>query len=182
MIRRLTPEERDLWDRIVSTVKPRHIRHAAAPDAAEPLPTLPRHKEKPRRHATTLKPTGSREAPARHIAAASPFTAPALDGKRAARFRKGELPVEARIDLHGLTLDLAHRALAGFLIQARERGQRVVLVITGKGGVEGGALKRLVPLWLSTPPLAATIAAMTPARPHHGGSGALYVYLRRKRA
>ena len=66
--------------------------------------------------------------------------------------------------------------------QARDRGQRMVLVITGKGGPEGGALKRLVPMWLATAPLAAKIAAAAPARPHHGGAGALYVYLRRKRS
>jgi len=183
MTRRLTPDERDLWNQVAATVKPRRRARPAHPrDTSAPAQTSPSPRPKAGRPAVTLKPAGTREPPARHVKAPNPLVAPALDGKRAARFRKGELPIEARIDLHGMTLDLAHRALIGFLGQARDRGQRVVLVITGKGPPEGGALKRLVPMWLATPPLAAAIAGAATTQPHHGGAGALYVYLRRKRA
>jgi len=183
MTRRLTPEEHELWHRIAATVKPRRSRRVTPSEIIHvPAATIPKTVDKPKRHTTTLKPHGSREPTVRHVKAPSSFPAPALDGRRAARFRKGALEIEGRIDLHGLTLDLAHRALIGFLGQARDRGQRVVLVITGKGGPEVGALKRLVPMWLATPPLAAVIAAVAPAQPHHGGGGALYVYLRRRRA
>ncbi len=180
MTRRLTPEDHDLWERVASTVKPRRSHRIPARDAPAP-PTPHKPRDKPVRAGIVLKSAGSREPASRPINAPAPFAAPALDGKRAAHFRKGKLAVEARIDLHGLTLDLAHRELVGFLDQARDRGQRVVLVITGKGGPEGGALKRLVPLWLATPPLASAIAAAAQAQPQHGGSGALYVYLRRRR-
>lgn len=181
MTRRLTPDEHQLWAQVAATVKPRRARRPLAKPAAAPAAAPSKAPDKPRRPTVTLKPVAPREPATRHIKAPSPFAAPALDGKRAARFTKGELQIEARIDLHGMTLDLAHRALIGFLGQARDRGQRMVLVITGKGGPEGGALKRLVPMWLATTPLAARIAAAAPARPHHGGAGALYVYLRRKR-
>ncbi len=181
MTRRLTPEEHELWHRIAATVKPRRARRVTPSETTHAPAAAPRTVDKPKRPSTTLKPHGSREPAVRHVKAVSPFPVPALDGKRAARFRKGALEIEGRIDLHGLTLDLAHRALIGFLGQARDRGQRVVLVITGKGGPEVGALKRLVPMWLATPPLAAVIAAAAPAQPQHGGGGALYVYLRRKR-
>lgn len=182
MTRRLTPEERQLWEQVASSVKPRRTRRTPVKDAAPAAhPVKPR--EKPaRRAASLLKPAGPREPATRHVKAPPAFAAIALDGKRASQFRRGRLEIEGRIDLHGMTLDLAHRALIGFLGQARDRGQRVVLVITGKGPPEGGALKRLVPMWLATPPLAGTIAAAAPAQPHHGGSGALYIYLRRKRA
>jgi DNA-nicking Smr family endonuclease len=181
MTRRLTPDERQLWEQVAASVKPRHSRRASAkPVQAAPVAQV---RAKPaKRQSGVIKPVGAKEAPTRHVKPASPFAPPALDGKRTGRFRKGELPIEARIDLHGMTLDLAHRALVGFLVQARDRGQRMVLVITGKGPPEGGALKRLVPMWLATPPLAATIAAAAQAQAHHGGSGALYIYLRRKRA
>ena len=102
--------------------------------------------------------------------------APALGGHREAHARRGRLEPEARIDLHGLTQDEAFRALMRFFGRARAHDQRVVLVITGKTGV----LNRAVPRWLSDSALAPLVAGATPAHIRHGGSGALYVALRRK--
>ena len=179
MKRRLSPEDQELWDHVTAGITPRRRRIAKpevneARQLAPPAPAV-------RRPAVKVKPQPVKEPKTALIPAADPFAAPRLDGKRARNFLKGALQIEGRIDLHGLTLDHAHKALAGFLMQARGRDHRMVLVITGKGAGKGGALKRLVPLWLSAPPFDAMIAGLSVAQPHHGGEGALYLYLRRKR-
>lgn len=180
MTRRLTPEERELWDHVAASVKPRRRKTAAKP--ADPAPPPAPAVAKPvRRRATVLKPAGRPEAPVALRPAADPFDTTGIDGKRAAKLRKGELEIDARIDLHGLTLAPAHAALGDFILSCRARDLRVVLVITGKGDGKGGALKRLVPLWLRETPLAGGIAALSPAHSRHGGAGAIYVYLRRRR-
>lgn len=173
MKRRLTPEEQALWDHVTAAVAPRRKRSSAKAPEITKAPAA-----KPVRRKTVLaKPDPLPEPKSVLKPAASPFAAPRLDGKRSQRFLKGELDIDGRIDLHGLTLELAHKALAGFLMQARGRGHRMVLVVTGKGG----ALKRLVPLWLSAPPFDTLLAGLAAAQPKHGGEGALYLYLRRKR-
>jgi DNA-nicking Smr family endonuclease len=99
--------------------------------------------------------------------------------------RRGQLPIEARLDLHGLTQEEAHRDLTRFIATSDAAGKRLVLVITGKGrpGSEGmGVLRQAVPRWLNEPSLRGRILALTPAQPRDGGAGALYVLLRRKRA
>ena len=100
------------------------------------------------------------------------------------RLRRGQLPIEARLDLHGLTQAEAHRELTRFITTSDASGKRLVLVITGKGrpGSEGmGVLRQAVPRWLNEPGLRGRILALTPAQPRDGGAGALYVLLRRKR-
>jgi len=100
------------------------------------------------------------------------------------KLRRGALRPEARIDLHGLTLAQAKPALTGFVMRAESEGKRLVLVITGKGraGPGGhGALRRQVPHWLRLPPLAPLVLETIEASRRHGGAGALYVYLRRRR-
>ena len=178
----LSEEDQRLWNQIAATVTPR-VRRKTVP-APAPAPVATVSVEKPRRapaKTATLKPSGRPE-PAIRLPVAPPPPPSGLDGKREERFRKGQLEIEARIDLHGLTLDLAHAALGSFLLQARSRGHRIVLVITGKGNPTGeGAIKRLTPRWLSERPYAGIIASIATAQPRHGGSGALYVYLRRKR-
>ncbi|MFT3810289.1 MAG: Smr/MutS family protein [Micropepsaceae bacterium] len=181
MKRRLTPEEQALWDHVTAAVAPRRRRTIKAAVKTEDVTTAAVPGPAVRRRAVTVKPEPKPEPKTLSIPAADPFAAPQMDGKRAKNFLKGALAIEGRIDLHGLTLDLAHKALAGFLMQARGRGHRMVLVITGKGAGKGGALKRLVPLWLSAPPFNAMIAGLAAAQPQHGGEGALYLYLRRKR-
>lgn len=180
MTRRLKPDELELWTQVTATVKPR--RRAAAPKAdAKPEPLAAPAAKPPRRKPVTVKPAPPPQASVTLKPAPDPFDTTGIDGKRAAKLRKGELVIDARIDLHGLTLAPAHAALIDFIGASRARGCRLVLVITGKGGREGGALKRLVPLWLREAGLNPLIAAMAPAHARHGGSGAIYVYLRRRR-
>ncbi|MGG7517910.1 Smr/MutS family protein [Allorhizobium undicola] len=99
------------------------------------------------------------------------------------KLSRGKLPLEARIDLHGMIQSEAHAMLLDFLMRAHERGLRHVLVITGKGSSMGseGALKRAVPMWFSKPEFRFLISSHEPAAQHHGGEGALYVRLARRR-
>jgi DNA-nicking Smr family endonuclease len=103
--------------------------------------------------------------------------APGLDRRNAERLKRGQLPIEARLDLHGMTQKEAHRALESFLARAHEAGRRCVLVVTGKSGV----LRSAVPRWLNEQPTRPRLIAFMPARPKDGGEGALYVLLRRPR-
>ena len=106
-----------------------------------------------------------------------------VDRRSAGRMKRGRLPVEATLDLHGHTQDEAHAALGAFLAAAEARALRCVLVITGKGltKVTGGVLRNQVPRWLNEPANRARILAFDYAQPRHGGLGALYVLMRRKR-
>ena len=117
-----------------------------------------------------------------------------FDRKNAKRLRSGRVEIEARLDLHGMRQDEAHRALRTFLLRAHGRGLRWVLIITGKGGMGGrsgvadddvipvrdrGVLKRNVPRWLAEPDLRSLIVSFTEAAAAHGGEGALYLHLRK---
>lgn len=106
------------------------------------------------------------------------------------RVARGQMPIEARLDLHGMRQGAAHRQLFAFLAQAQGRGLKVVLVITGKGKagteddaafVERGVLRRATPLWLAAPEARALVLGFEEASLQHGGSGALYVRIRRLR-
>jgi DNA-nicking Smr family endonuclease len=97
--------------------------------------------------------------------------------------------VDSVIDLHGMRQEAAHLALLHFLHRAQGSGHTLVLVITGKGGAAAGAgifeergvLRRMVPHWLRLPDVRSLVVGFEEASPQHGGSGALYVRLRRKR-
>jgi DNA-nicking Smr family endonuclease len=102
-----------------------------------------------------------------------------VDRATAERVKRGRYPIEARLDLHGMTQAEAHRVLAGFVSLARAAGRRCLLVITGHGRASGGVLKAAVPRWLGEPELRHHVLAIAVARPGDGGTGALYVLLRR---
>ncbi len=106
-----------------------------------------------------------------------------IDRANAERLKRGMHRIEARLDLHGMTQVEAHRALAAFLEGQRAAGRRCVLVITGRGlGPNGpGVLKTAVPRWLEEADLRRHVLAMTPAQPRDGGTGAIYLLLRRHR-
>jgi DNA-nicking Smr family endonuclease len=127
---------------------------------------------------------------------ASPKTAKArtgkLDGNTAEKLRRGQLAPGARIDLHGMTEAVAHRALHAFLARAQSDGVRLALVITGVGNPKAhegaewmrtshGVLKEMVPRWLNESDFAALTSGWAAAHRRHGGDGALYVYLRKTR-
>jgi len=105
---------------------------------------------------------------------------PKVDRKAA----KGLIPIEARLDLHGLTEPAAQSRVTRFLLGAREDGLRLVLVITGKGAGRGGEGRGIIRTrfidWVEASPLRAAIARVAPAKPKDGGAGAFYVFLKRK--
>ena len=174
-MRRLTSDDAGLWRRAMRDVAP-------LPDRGRP--------ETDRRH-----PAGNAAGTAAVQPERSAATAPAqppkaelppldrlagVDRATADRLRRGRRPVEASLDLHGMTQTEAHRALAAFIAGSRAAGLRCVLVITGHGRLGGGVLKAAVPRWLDEPDLRRAVLAIAPARrPQHGGAGALYVLLRR---
>jgi DNA-nicking Smr family endonuclease len=104
-----------------------------------------------------------------------------VDRATAERVKRGRRPIEARLDLHGMTQAEAHSALARFVSGSSAAGRRCVLVITGHGRFSGGILKQAVPRWLNEPGMRRHLLAIAPAQPQHGGAGALYVLLRRMR-
>ena len=101
-----------------------------------------------------------------------------IDGSTQRRLFRGEVLIDLRLDLHGMTATRAHSQLIQFIASAAYEGCRCVLVITGKGS---GVLNGHVPNWLKQPPLSPHVLALAEARPKDGGSGAFYVLLRRKR-
>ena len=114
-----------------------------------------------------------------------------INGATQERLRRGLMEPDARIDLHGMTQEAAHRTLFTWLRSAHRSGHRLVLVITGKGNPKNdenapwmmsphGVLKQMVPRWLKEAELAALIANVRTAHAKHGGAGALYVYLRKR--
>ena len=110
--------------------------------------------------------------------------ADSVDRRTAQRFRRGQIPVEGRLDLHGCTQEEAHRKLEQFLARALADGKRCIVIVTGRGLFRegGGVLRKRVPEWLAQPPFKAHVLATARARPEHGGEGALSVLLRRGRA
>lgn len=117
---------------------------------------------------------------------------PQMDKRLKQRFQRGELPIEARLDLHGLTLANAERAMSRLIRDSLAQQKRCLLVITGKGvrGSEGavqgphqsrGVLRAWLPEYLKRGPWREQILGVTPARQEMGGAGAFYVLLRRQR-
>ncbi len=94
------------------------------------------------------------------------------------RLQAGDVRPEARLDLHHHAAAAAHQAVAAFIAQAQRRDQRILLIITGMGEV----LRPSLPRWLAEPPLKASIRWVFPASPAHGGQGAFYVVLRRRKS
>ena len=107
------------------------------------------------------------------------------------KISRGQNEIDAVLDLHGMRQHEAHERLRRFLHQSQFKHARLVLVVTGKGssptknhdgeGHGKGILRRLVPDWLRMPDLRPVVMGFEEAAPHQGGSGALYVRLRKRR-
>lgn len=163
---------------------------AAMRDTARRRPAAPRATARP---ATAKKPPPRPPANDRPPPSATPSMPNGVDKRTAQRLQRGRMPIEARLDLHGRQQTAAHRELTAFISASYAIGRRCVLIITGKGtpGADEadeimpdrrrGVLKRQVPLWLSEPGLGDKVLSVQPARRQHGGDGALYVLLRRRR-
>lgn len=183
MARRPTPEERALWAKAMVDAKPLKRRGKKA-ETPPPDPTPPEAPKKPKKTGRIPPPPPPQLPPAPPAKApieVAPRLAPGIDKRTAERFRKGQREIEGRLDLHGMTQDAAWHRLVSTIERAHRDGKRALLVITGKGNAGGGVLRTTVPRWLTEAPLKPLVLAHAPAQPKDGGSGALYVLLRRKR-
>lgn len=191
--RKLTPDEQDLWHKVARTTERLHPNRSVAPQQD---PDLQKSVHRPKFPISDFQIGNSAPVPPERFQRVEPVNEQiarlpvAMDQKAFGKLRKGKLRPEARIDLHGMTQAQAQPALVGFILRAHGQRKRLVLVITGKGKaasdegpipVRRGVLRHAVPQWLRSPPLDRAVLQITEAHARHGGSGALYVYLRRQR-
>jgi DNA-nicking Smr family endonuclease len=177
MKRPLRPEETRLWAAVAATVRlapgrtPPPLEPAAAAAVASPSKTAVDPTS-----ATILAPSKAK------TKLPHPYAPPdAIEPKRKRRIVRGRDEIAGRLDLHGLDQDRARQVLHEFLLRAHDDGARAVLVITGKGRTGEGVLRRRAPEWLADPALRPIVAGLSQADRHHGGDGAFYIALKRKR-
>ena len=175
----VSAEDQLLWSQVTDDVTP--LGKRPPPPAAAENEDAPSSPPGTRRQA----PAGGPSLPS--VKTLSPLThgrAPGMDRRSAMRLSRGQSPIDARLDLHGMTQAVAHRALDDFLARCAAAGHRTALIITGKGvGKEisgGGVLKAGVPRWLNESPNRERILGFDYAQAKDGGHGALYVRLRKK--
>ncbi|MFO7740357.1 MAG: Smr/MutS family protein [Desulfatiglandaceae bacterium] len=107
-----------------------------------------------------------------------------FDRKLLERLKKGEFPVQDYVDLHGLTKQEAELRIRDFLLQSHRMGLRCVLVVHGRGLNSENqipVLKERLPVWLSRGPVKRIVLAFSTARSYDGGTGAIYVLLRKRK-
>ena len=174
--KKLSDEDRVLWSLVARSAVPLKGREAV--DIPEP--------PKPKPAAPAAPPATARSAvpgtvPSKPAAPPRPAPKHIIDRPTLDKLAKGRVPIEGRVDLHGMSQDEAYFLLLSFLQRAHAGGARYVLVITGKGSSSGGdgVLRRAVPGWLATPPFRLLVSSHDLAAQKHGGAGALYVRLRR---
>lgn len=177
-----TEDDLQLWARVARTAKPlkkplkRNVTlSSSAPERSSKPVSPPTH--------TVLPPVASERRAPKALPELAYGSAPGLDKSTAEKLRRGGLPIEGRLDLHGHTQEEAHRALIAFVEYAWRARRRSLIVITGKGGMgrNAGVLRTMVPRWLNTEPLRPRVLAFASAQPKDGGAGALYVLLKRQR-
>jgi len=178
----LTEEEAALWAKVAQTVTPLADR-MTRPVAPAPTRTQPQNVPAP------TKPKGRVPLPRSAPPVPERTAAPGLDSHWERRLGQRQLQPDFTLDLHGATLEQAHRRLDMGLSQAKAMGVRVVLLVTGRPRpVEAadraerrGAIRAKVLDWLAAGPHASDIAAVRKAQRRHGGAGALYLVLRKAR-
>jgi DNA-nicking Smr family endonuclease len=187
MSRRLAPDEQALWALVAATVRPLHPgSHPEPPAEGGPLPvrTIDRSGVGPKR--TSIAPAPPRSP--------TPQSRETLDASWDKQISSGRIAPDVVIDLHGLRREAARQLLYARVAEAWAGGRRVILVITGKGSDPGpspadlmdgrqtrGAIRADLPRWLGEQGLSTRIAAVRRAHPRHGGSGAAYLILKRRR-
>ena len=188
----LKSEDARLWALVTATVRPREPRTVPKPESqpepekitikgmTEPMVAQPVK-------AVPLTPFRIGDAVKRPAGFTLSYDSPKfepdpIEPRRKRRLSRERDPIEARLDLHGLNSIAAEARLKSFVEQAYANDYRAVLVITGKGMAENGILKRNAPEWLADPMLAHIVAGISQAHARHGGTGALYVALKRRPA
>jgi DNA-nicking Smr family endonuclease len=188
--RGLSPEEAALWSRVAATVKPINPpRHREGDQPQADGGGVPLGAPKPTRARTTAPSTAIGGPPPRSGEERTTLDRHGLDGTWERKLAKAQVAPDFTLDLHGHTLDAAHRRLDHGLALAIAQQARMVLVITGRPrpvdaadrGSRRGAIRAKLVDWLAAGPHASKIAAIRPAHQRHGGAGAVYVVLKRAR-
>lgn len=171
-----------LWRIVSATVRPLRRRPPAKPRATVVAPAAPGGAGPAPPPKVASKPA---VVPRPRAQAAIPHVRPpleAIEPGRRRRLERGRDEPAGALDLHGLNQDRARAVLTSFLLRAFAEHRRAVMVITGKGALGDGVLRRRVPEWLAEPPLRPIVAGVSEAHRRHGGEGALYVALKRAQA
>jgi len=108
---------------------------------------------------------------------------PGLSPKIMKNLKRGKFPIRGHLDLHGLTKPEAESKVRDFLIHSHRQGLRCVLIVHGRGLNSPDSfpvLKERIPVWLNRGPARKIVLAFATARPYDGGTGALYVLLRKR--
>jgi len=160
----LSDKDRQEWEAIAREVKP--IRKTkAAPPPPKKITIQP-----PRQEAGNYR-----------IIDVTSSQPPALDRKIKRKIANRRIPIDATLDLHGMTLQEAWEYMFAALMQAADQNFRTLLVVTGRGRDGQGALRKALPGWLESDRLRDKIAGWESADRSHGGDGAFYVRLKRRR-
>lgn len=175
-MRSLTPEESALWARVASTIRP------LSRDKEDRQPVEQGPPASVDRKLVAARPTKNISKPLKR-----PVPGTTLDGSWDRGLRGGSIEPDRVVDLHGMSLDGAWRAIDRALDQAIARGERLVLLITGhqrsgEPSVRRGAIRAAVHDWLAASRHAGAIAAVRGAHRRHGGGGSLYIVLRKGHA
>lgn len=170
----LEEEDFRLWKAFTHDIQP--LDQSPFPDDSLPSPPAPTVSE-----STKGPRVKTLTAPSPLSKTSMPSQAPQLDLRTDLRLRRGKMPIEGTIDLHGCTQDQAHAMLNDFILRSYKGGKRCVLVITGKGRMGEGVLKTKFPQWISMAPLRDIVLKTYAAAQKDGGGGAWYVYLKRQR-
>lgn len=172
--KKLSDDDRVLWNLVARSATPLRGRKAVE---------LPDSPSKPADPPVVESATAPKPMNAPPPAAKKHHVTHSLDTPTLEKLAKGRLPIEGRVDLHGMNQAEAYGLLLSFLHRAHAGGVRYVLVITGKGSSSGGegVLRRAVPAWLVTPPFRELVSSHDHAARNHGGVGALYIRIRRRK-
>jgi DNA-nicking Smr family endonuclease len=192
MVRRLAPEEKALWGRVMATVKP--IAATKAPVQPMPTKSINRHPRAGGGPSPELQVSSNRPVKTQHSVMDSRLrgndeksgVSSNLDATWDRRIHKGGIIPDISVDLHETTLSGAYARLDRTLEQAIHQKLRVVLLVTGHArghdrasGQGRGAIAAVVGDWLAASRHASAISAVRQAHPRHGGAGALYIVLKR---
>lgn len=178
-----------LFSAAMADVKPLDGRRRRARAAPGVIPKSKAAPVKPPERSVAALPAGSsllRKTKAPDLAPDLAADDKSFDRDVARALSRGKLAPEATLDLHGMTLAAAERAVGQFLARAADRDFRIVLVVTGKGLREeggrmvGGRIRAEFVGWLNRADNRALVRSVRPAHPNHGGSGAFYLLLRRR--
>lgn len=184
----LTSDEVALWTHVtrhIDPLKPERVQGIETVETIEAPQTEPVNVKAPKKNAAAEV----QQKPKAPVAPSIPPLAP-LEKRLRQRLSRGHTPIDSVIDLHGMRQDEAHAALRRFVIGAHRAGYAVILVVTGKGASasseagafeERGVLRRMVPHWLRMADMRGYVIGFENAAQHHGGTGALYVRIRRNK-